>query len=178
MNLEVPMKKRLQRCCILSSCVLMLMSLCLTAAVCSAAHAEEVGYSTPCIADGSGGNVSSFPFTEGEKTLLCRFVSEECRDQPYACRVAAAAVVLNRIKQAGFPNTVEKVIFTNCGFACVKNYTIGSNISKEDIDLSMQAVRQAINGEDPTGGALYFAKEGEASITSISFRAGDMVFGW
>ena len=42
----------------------------------------------------------------------------------------------------------------------------------------MQAVRQAINGEDPTGGALYFAKEGEASITSISFRAGDMVFGW
>ena len=105
MNLEVPMKKRLQRCCILSSCVLMLMSLCLTAAVCSAAHAEEVGYSTPCIAEGSGGNVSSFPFTEGEKTLLCRFVSEECRDQPYACRVAAAAVVLNRIKQAGFPNT-------------------------------------------------------------------------
>ena len=174
------MKKRLQRCCILSSCVLMLISLCLTAAVCSVAHAEEAEYSTPCMADGSGGKVSSFTFTEGEKALLCRFVSEECRDQPYTCRVAAAAVVLNRIKQTGFPDTVEKVIFSNCGFASVKNYTIGSNISREDIDLSMQAVRQAINGEDPTGGALYFAKEGDpkASITSISFRAGNMVFGW
>lgn len=173
------MKKRLQRCCILLSCVLIFVSLCLTTAVCSAAHAEEAGCSTSCIADGNSEKVFPFIFTEGEKALLCRFISEECRNQPYTCRVAVAAVVLNRIKQAGFPDTVEKVIFTNCEFACVKNYTIGQNISKEDIDLSMQAVRQAVSGEDPTGGALYFAKEGdpEVSITSISFRAGTMVFG-
>ncbi len=171
------MKNVVQRIYILASCALMLAGLCLTATVCSAAQEEEIEDTVPCIADGSGRNASSIIFTEGETALFCRFISEECRDQPYICRVAAAAVVLNRMESAGFPDTVEKVIFSAGEFISVENYTIGVHISKEDMDLSMQAIRQAAAGEDPTGGALRFSREGEAKING-SFRAGDMVFGW
>lgn len=171
------MKRLLQSFCISASCVLMLVSLCLTATVCSAAQGEETEDTLPCIADGSGRKASSAIFTEGEMALFCRFISEECKDQPYICRVAAAAVVLNRMASAGFPDTVEKVIFSAGEFTSVENYTIGLNISKEDLELSRQAVRQAVSGEDPTGGALCFAREGE-SVISGGFRAGNMVFGW
>ena len=169
-----PMKKILQKFYITVSCIFMLAGLCLTATVCSAAPEEDT---VSCIADGNGAESLPVMFTEGEMALLCRFISEECRDQPYICRVAAAAVVLNRMEAAGFPDTVEKVIFSADAFSSVKNYTIGVHISKEDLDLSMQAVRQALGGEDPTGGALRFVRGGEPEISG-SFRAGDMVFGW
>ncbi len=175
------MKKRfLYNLHIMLSCVVILASLCLTATVCSAAYAKEASVEKiiACVADGKYKNSASVVLTQGEKALLCRFVSAECQDEPYICRIAAAAVILNRMKSNGFPNGVEKVIFSSCGFSSVLSNTLGQNISEEELDLSMQAVRQAAAGEDPTGGALYFAREGEASITSINFRAGGMVFGW
>lgn len=166
--------------CIMFSCVIILASLCLTATVCGAAYIndESAEKKIACIADGKYKKTASVVLTEGEKALLCRFVSAECRDEPYICRVAAAAVILNQMKSSGFPNGVEKVIFSGCGFSSVINNTLGQDIPEENWDLSMQAVRQAVSGEDPTGGALHFAREGDAAITSISFRAGDMVFGW
>lgn len=175
------MKKRfLYNLHIMLSYVVILASLCLTATVCSAAYAKEASVEKiiACVADGKYKNSASVVLTQGEKALLCRFVSAECKEEPYICRIAAAAVILNRMKSNGFPNGVEKVIFSNGGFSSVLSNTLGQNISEEELDLSMQAVRQAATGEDPTGGALYFAREGEASITSINFRAGGMVFGW
>ena len=173
------MKKR-YNLCIVFSCVIILVSLFLTTIVCGAAFIKDESEEKiiACIADDKYKNTASIVLTEGEKALLCRFVSAECQDEPYICRVAAAAVILNRVQREGYPNGVEKVIFSNGGFSSVVNNTIGLNISKEDLDLSQQAVQQAIAGEDPTSGALYFAREGDAAITSISFRAGDMVFGW
>lgn len=88
----------------------------------------------------------------GEIDLLARLISGEAGGEPYEGQVAVGAVVMNRVKSKEFPNTIEEVIFQDRQFASVKNgelnYSITSNIRNAAI--------AALNGEDPTNGALYF----------------------
>lgn len=176
-------KSVLYNVCISIACLLIVLSVCLTAVVCCSgtnADAKQGEGALACIADAKKEKTGVIVFTNAEIALLSRFVSAECRGEPYICRVAAAAVVLNRIKSEGFPNTAEKVIFSAGAFTSVENNTLGQDVGVGDLDLSVQAVRQAVSGEDPTSGALYFAGETDSniSVSNVSFRAGGMVFGW
>ena len=164
-------------------CFIMLSSIILTVVVCSAKAAEEKEQeSIACISGevtvGDTGGVIAL--TQAEKRLLARLVSAECRGEPYLCRVAAAAVVLNRVRDDGFPGSVVNVIFSVGAFPSVEKGDLGQNITDEDLQISLEAVCQAAAGEDPTGGALYFAREDDfrAETINVSFRAGGMVFGW
>jgi N-acetylmuramoyl-L-alanine amidase len=66
--------------------------------------------------------------------------------------VALAAVILNRVESASFPNTVSGVIFQPGAFTAVSD----GQIWMAPNDTAYRAAKDAINGWDPSGGALYY----------------------
>lgn len=83
---------------------------------------------------------------------LAQLVWSEAEGEPYAGMVAVAAVVLNRVKSPLFPNTVKGVIFDGWQFEPV----INGRIYNPAPDIAYRAVYDALNGWDPSYGALYF----------------------
>ena len=84
--------------------------------------------------------------------LLARLVYGEARGEPYAGQVAVAAVVLNRVKSSSFPNTIAGVIYQKGAFNVVDDGQI--NLSPNS--TAKKAAQDALNGWDPTGGAIYY----------------------
>ncbi len=84
--------------------------------------------------------------------LMANAVYGEARGEPYVGQVAVAAVILNRIESASFPNTVGGVIFQPGAFTAVAD----GQIWLEPNDSARRAVQDAINGFDPSGGAIYY----------------------
>jgi N-acetylmuramoyl-L-alanine amidase len=97
----------------------------------------------------SGGGVSA---SNNNLYLLARLVHGEARGEPYRGKVAVAAVVLNRVKSASFPNTLAGVIYQSGAFDAVSDGQINLQPDQESIN----AARDALNGWDPTGGCLYY----------------------
>ncbi len=89
---------------------------------------------------------------ESEIYLLARLVHGEARGEPYVGKVAVAAVVLNRVRSAAFPNTISGVIYQSGAFDCVKDGQINLTPDSD----SIRAARDAMNGWDPSGGCLYY----------------------
>ena len=83
--------------------------------------------------------------------LLARLVHGEARGEPYTGKVAVAAVVLNRVKSSSFPNTVAGVIYQKGAFDAVSDGQI--NMSPDS--TSKKAAQDALNGWDPSYGAIY-----------------------
>lgn len=84
--------------------------------------------------------------------LLARLVHGEARGEPYIGKVAVAAVVLNRVKSSSFPNTVAGVIYQKGAFDAVSDGQI--NMSPDS--TSKKAAQDALNGWDPSYGAIYY----------------------
>ena len=84
--------------------------------------------------------------------LLARLVHGEARGEPYTGKVAVAAVVLNRVKSSSFPNTVAGVIYQKGAFDAVSDGQI--NMSPDS--TSRKAAQDALNGWDPSYGAIYY----------------------
>ena len=93
-------------------------------------------------------------YTEEELDLLARLIYFEARGECYEGQVAVGAVVINRLKTSGFPNTIHDVIYQKKQFSPVSSSKWNSEIT--DYGTCYQAAIEALNGEDPTGGALYF----------------------
>lgn len=113
---------------------------------------------------GSGGGRAWL--TEGEIDLLARLIRAEAGGQPYAGQVAVGAVVLNRVKSPLFPNTVSGVIYDPWQFEPVSNGTIYQPADA----TAYQAALDAINGWDPSGGALYFYNPAKAWSPYLASR--------
>ena len=101
---------------------------------------------------GGGGGGTSTGSSSGSINLLARLVNGEARGEPYKGKVAVAAVVLNRVKSASFPNTIAGVIYQSGAFDAVSDGQINLAPSQECIN----AARDALNGWDPTNGCLYY----------------------
>lgn len=84
--------------------------------------------------------------------MLSRVVMGEAADEPFTGKVAVAAVILNRVDSPKFPNTLAGVIYQPLAFESVSNGQYTRPVSDEAI----RAAQAAMNGWDPTGGALYF----------------------
>jgi N-acetylmuramoyl-L-alanine amidase len=84
--------------------------------------------------------------------LLARLVNAEAMGEPYDGQVAVAAVILNRVGDARFPNTLAGVVYQTYAFEPVSNGQIYQPAS----DTAIRAARDALNGWDPSGGAVYF----------------------
>ncbi|MDK2784834.1 MAG: hypothetical protein PWQ41_1784 [Bacillota bacterium] len=85
--------------------------------------------------------------------LLARLVSGEAHSEPYVGQVAVAAVVINRVQSPRFPPTVPGVIFEPDAFESVSN---GIMWALPPTDENMAAAQAALDGWDPTYGALFF----------------------
>lgn len=92
--------------------------------------------------------------TDSDTQLLARCVNGEARGEPYIGQVAVAAVILNRVKHPSFPNTIAGVIYQPQAFTAVSDGQI--NVPIDPNSQVYKACQDAINGWDPTGGAIYY----------------------
>lgn len=95
---------------------------------------------------------TSGTYTESEITLLARIISAESRGEPYEGQVAVGAVILNRIAHPSFPNTLSGVIYQPGAFSCLTD----GQVNQPVYDSAKKAARDAVNGWDPSGGAIYY----------------------
>ena len=86
--------------------------------------------------------------------LIARAINGEARGEPYEGQVAVGAVILNRVKSSKFPNTISGVIYEPGAFTAVADGQINVPISEGS--TVVKAARDALNGWDPTGGAIYY----------------------
>lgn len=86
--------------------------------------------------------------------LIARAINGEARGEPYEGQVAVGAVILNRVKSSKFPNTIAGVIYQSGAFTAVSDNQINVPISSNS--TVVKAAQDALNGWDPTGGAIYY----------------------
>lgn len=109
---------------------------------------------------GSGGASSS------QVDLLARLISAEARGEPYSGQVTVGAVVLNRIKHPSFPNTLPGVIYQSGAFTCITDGQFNQPVAES----AYRAARDALNGVDPSGGAIYYFNPSTATSSWIWSR--------
>ena len=100
-------------------------------------------------ATGSGGGGS---YSESDVELLARIISAEARGEPYTGQVAVGAVVLNRVEHPSFPNTLAGVVYQPGAFSALNDGQFNEPVA----DSARRAAQDAINGWDPSGGAIYY----------------------
>ena len=98
------------------------------------------------------GITSASAYSGSDAYLLAKLISAEARGESYTGQVAVGAVVLNRVAHPSFPDTVAGVIYQNGAFSCVTD----SNWSVAPTATAQKAARDAMNGWDPSGGAIYY----------------------
>ncbi|REK76568.1 spore cortex-lytic enzyme [Paenibacillus paeoniae] len=104
---------------------------------------------------GSGSNLApsnKLGLSENDIQIMANAVYGEARGEPYEGQVAVAAVILNRVKSPSFPDSVYGVIFQPRAFTAVADGQIYLTPNARARD----AVMDAINGSDPSGGCLYY----------------------
>ena len=111
----------------------------------------------------SGGNSS---YSSNDYNLLARLISAEARGEPYSGQVAVGAVVLNRVKHPSFPDSVSGVIYQKGAFTCLTDGQFNKPVS----DSAYSAARDALNGLDPSGGAIYYFNPATATSSWIWSR--------
>ncbi len=100
----------------------------------------------------SSSSSSSSSSNSNNVNLLARLIYGEARGEPYTGQVAVGAVVMNRVKSSSFPNSISGVIYQSGAFDAVRDGQI--NLSPDS--TSKKAAQDAINGWDPSYGAIYY----------------------
>ena len=123
------------------------------------------------IVDGSSSNASSY--SDSDVALLARLIYGEARGESYVGQVAVGAVVMNRIKSASFPNTMAGVIYQSYAFTAVDD----GQINLTPNATARKAAQDAMNGWDPTYGALYYYNPATATSSWIFSRKTTITIG-
>ena len=89
---------------------------------------------------------------EGDLQLLARLISAEARGEPYIGQVAVGAVVLNRVEHPSFPNSIADVIYQTDAFTCLYDGQFDEPVAES----AYRAAQEALDGYDPSYGALYY----------------------
>lgn len=103
---------------------------------------------------------------DGEVALLAKVISAEARGEPYSGQVAVGAVILNRISHPSFPNSLAGVVYQPGAFSCMDDGQIDQPVA----DSAVRAAREALNGSDPSGGAIYYFNPNTATSAWIWSR--------
>jgi N-acetylmuramoyl-L-alanine amidase len=104
--------------------------------------------------------------TNSNLDLLARLIYGEARGEPYEGMVAVGAVVLNRVEDSRFPNTIPGVIYQSGAFDVVKD----GQINLPPSDTAYKAARDALNGWDPSYGCIYYYNPSTATSKWIWSR--------
>ena len=100
--------------------------------------------------------------------LLARAINGEARGEPYEGQVAVGAVIMNRVRSSKFPNTIAGVIYQSGAFTAVSDGQI--NVPIKEGSTVLKAAQDALNGWDPSGGALYYFNPNTATSKWIWSR--------
>ena len=115
---------------------------------------------------GSGSSSNTGGYSSSDVYLLAKVIAAEARGESYTGQVAVGAVVLNRVDSSSFPDTVAGVVYQKGAFSAVTD----SNWSVSPDSTSKKAAQDAINGWDPSGGALYYYNPAKTSNQWIRTR--------
>lgn len=123
---------------------------------------------------------SKTAYSQADIDLLARLINSEAEGEPYNAKVAVGAVVLNRISDSRFPNTINSVIYQidsgHYQFTPVLNGAINKPASQD----SIKAAYAALKGEDPTKGAVYYFDDSATNkwlwSRPIALRIDKMIF--
>ena len=110
----------------------------------------------------SGGSSSS-SYNSNDRYLLAKVIYAEARGESYTGQVAIGAVVLNRVEDSRFPNTIAGVIYQPWAFTAVND----GQINLEPNATAYQAADDALNGWDPTYGSVYYYNPATATSSWI-----------
>ena len=116
------------------------------------------------IKEQSGGSAAQSGSADAQ--LLARLISAEARGEPYNGQVAVGAVVLNRVEHPSFPNSLSGVIYQGGAFTCITDGQFDEPVA----DSAYKAAQDAINGTDPSGGAIYYFNPSTATSKWIWSR--------
>lgn len=97
-------------------------------------------------------NPGKYTSNNQDLMLLARAINGEARGEPYEGQVAVGAVILNRTRDSRFPNTIAGVVYQPGAFTAIVDGQIHANMEQNSIN----AARDALNGWDPSGGAVYY----------------------
>lgn len=125
--------------------------------VAGSATLRAIGIST-------GGGYGSY--SQSDYQLLARVISAEARGEPFTGQVAVGAVILNRVSSPLFPNTIAGVVYQQGAFTCLTDGQFNEAVA----DSAYRAAQNAINGWDPTNGAIYYYNPKTAISTWIRSR--------
>ncbi len=121
---------------------------------------------------GSSSDTSS-SYSDADVQLLARLIYGEARGESYVGQVAVGAVVMNRIKSSSFPNTMSGVIYQRYAFTAVDDGQINLTPSA----TAKKAALDAMNGWDPTYGAVYYYNPVTATSSWIFSRKTTVTIG-
>lgn len=135
---------------------------------------DTLGLSTPADVPVVSRGVAT---SRGDITLLAQVIEGEAAGESLTGKVAVGAVILNRTKSASFPRSISGVIYQPDAFESITNGQAYRPLSQE----SVQAAEMAMNGYDPSGGALFFWNPGKSVSPwvwsrSVVTRIGNHVF--
>lgn len=128
---------------------------------------SQTGIAGPQTLAKMGITIGSIPAaTQSNINLLARIISAEGRGEVYQGQVAIGACILNRIEHPSFPDTLSGVIFQPGAFTAVTDGQFYEPVA----DSCYRAARDALNGWDPTGGAIYYYNPAKTSQSWILAR--------
>ena len=105
-------------------------------------------------------------YSDSDYDVLLRIVQAEAGNCDMEGRVMVANVILNRVENDSFPNTITKVVYQKHQFSPVSNGSIKRcRVTAETVE----AVGRALSGEDLTDGALYFMNRHASSKKNASW---------
>ena len=133
--------------------------------VCGPATLRALGISTGTSSAGAG--------REDDLYLLAKMISAEARGEPYIGQVAVGAVILNRVKHPSFPNSIAGVLYQPGAFTALTD----GQFNLEPEAQCKSAARDAMNGWDPSGGAIYYYNPEKSTSSWIFSRETIAVIG-
>ena len=133
--------------------------------VCGRATLQALGISTGGSAAGAG--------QKNDLYLLAKMISAEARGEPYIGQVAVGAVILNRVRHPSFPNTIASVLYQPGAFTALTD----GQFQLEPEAECRRAAQDAMNGWDPSGGAIYYYNPAKSTSDWIFSRETIAVIG-
>ncbi len=112
-------------------------------------------------------------YSDTDLNLLAKLIYGEARGESYVGQVAVGAVVMNRIKSSSFPNTMSGVIYQRYAFTAVDD----GQINLTPNETARKAAKDAMNGWDPTYGAIYYYNPATATSAWIFSRKTTITIG-
>lgn len=129
--------------------------------ICGKTTLLYLGLSGSSGSSGTGGG-----YSDADVELLAKVISAEARGESYEGQVAVGAVILNRVAHPSFPDSLSGVVYQKGAFSCVNDL----NWYQAVAELSKRAARDALNGWDPSGGAIYYFNPSKTSDSFMHSR--------